>query len=30
MWLNRLAWLFVLVNPITLPVALVILLTGRE
>lgn len=29
-WMNRLAWLFLLLNLITLPTALIILLTGRE
>lgn len=29
-WLNRFAWAFVLLCPVTMPVAVVMLLTGRE
>ena len=30
MILNTLAWVFVLVCPITMPVAIIMLITGRE
>jgi hypothetical protein len=30
LWLNRLAWAFLLLNPVTMPTAIIILLTGRE
>lgn len=29
-WLNRLTWIFLLTNPITLPTAIVMILTGEE
>jgi hypothetical protein len=29
-WLNAFGWAFVLLNPITMPTAVVMLVTGRE